>query len=273
MAKKTDWKKTTWGFMLINVLIAIAVVVGVILSIVLALRHYTQHGVEIVVPNITSLYLEEAKIVTAAEGLKLEVIDSTYSKKTPLGTIVEQNPQAGSHVKHGRSIYVIQNAHIRKPVILPNLEDLSLRQAEATIQSLGLTVENITYEPSTYKDIILEVRHADTVIHAGIRLEEGSAVTLVVGQGQGTLEVSVPNIVGMPLSEAQSWLRMNSLRAGMVEYDVEPTEENKSQYIIYSQEPKDGTIIVEGSAVNVKLSLNKEKAITADSEEDEEEFF
>jgi beta-lactam-binding protein with PASTA domain len=211
--------------------------------------------------------------MAASKGLKLEVIDSTYSKKTPLGTIVEQNPQAGSHVKHGRSIYVIQNAHIRKPVILPNLEDLSLRQAEATIQSLGLTIEDITYEPSTYKNIILEVRHADTVIHAGTRLEEGSAVTLVVGQGQGTQEVSVPNIVGLSLTEAQSWLRTNSLRAGIVEYDVEPTEENKTQYIIYSQEPKDGTIIVEGSAVNIKLSLNREKAITADSEGDEEEFF
>ena len=273
MRENTYWKKTTWGFMLINLLAGIFVAVAAVLIVIFSLRHYTQHGVEIVVPNITSMYLEEAKIVVASEGLRLEVIDSTYSQKTPLGTIVEQNPQAGAKVKQGRPIYVIQNAHMRKPVILPNLQDLSLRQAETTIQSIGLTIDNIIYEPSTYKDIILEVRCADTTIYAGTRLQEGSAITLVVGQGQGTQDVNVPNIVGMPLAEAQSWLRSSSLRVGMIEYDVEPTEENKLQYIIYSQEPKDGTIIVEGSAVDIKLSLNREKAITADSEEDEEDFF
>ena len=273
MKDKNFWKQSKLRIILLHVATATLVVVGLLIALIIGLRKSTQHGKEITVPNITSLYVEEAKILTASEGLKIEVIDSTYSQKTPLGTIVEQNPLAGSKVKNGRTIYVIQNANMRKPVILPNLQDLSLRQAESTIQAIGLTLEDIIYEPSTYKNIILEVRHADTTIYAGTRLQEGNAVTLVVGKGQGTKEVSVPNVIGLSLVEALSLLRNASLNIGIIEYDVQPTEDNKTQYIIYSQEPRDGTLIVEGSTVHIKLSLHREKAVTADADEDEEEFF
>ena len=58
-----------------------------------------------------------------------------------------------------------------------------------------------------------------------------------------------------------------------MQYDIPPTEDNIQAYIVYSQEPTSGTIVVEGSSVNLKLSLDIEKTITADNEQDEEEFF
>ena len=51
-----------------------------------------------------------------AQGLKMEVIDSTYSNKKPLGTLVEQTPAAGAKAKSGRVVYVIQNARFKRPV-------------------------------------------------------------------------------------------------------------------------------------------------------------
>jgi beta-lactam-binding protein with PASTA domain len=98
-------------------------------------------------------------------------------------------------------------------------------------------------------------------------------VCLVVGRGQGTEQVSIPTVVGKSLSEARSWLLAHALTTGIVEYDIEPTEENIQEYIVYSQEPSSGTIVVEGSSVNLKLSLDIEKTVTADNEQDEEEFF
>ena len=221
MAKKTSWTQTNWGFVLVNILIAAVVVIVIVLTTITLLRHYTEHGKEIVVPEITSLYIEEAKIVAESEGLHVVVIDSTFSNKTPLGTIVEQNPQAGAKVKHGRNIYAIQNARFRRPVFLPELRDLSLRQAETTIDVLGLQVSEILYEPSTYKNIILDIRQNDSSIVAGTRLEEGTAVTLVVGKGQGTENVTVPSVIGKSLYDARSWLLGNMLTVGVVEYDVD----------------------------------------------------
>ena len=273
MAKKSSFKDTKWGFIGINILIAIIVATVLLVGLVIGLRIYTQHGKEVVVPNITNLYIEEAKIIAEAEGLHITVIDSTYSTKVPLGTLVEQNPKAGAKAKIGRTIYAIQNARFRRPVILPELRDLSLRQAETTVNTLGLKIDKIIYEPSAYKNILLDVRYKGNSIEAGTRLEEGIALTLVVGKGQGTKEVTIPNIIGKSLEDARSWLLASSLSLGSVEYDVPLTEETQSQYIVYQQTPESGTIIVEGSSINLKLSLDIEKTVTADNEQNEEDFF
>ena len=273
MARNTASKGSKLKTILLNSLIAIVVTIILIIVLILGLRHYTEHGQEVVVPHVANLYLEEAKIIAASEGLHIEVIDSTYSTKTPLGTIVEQNPMAGARAKHGRTIYVIQNARYRRPVVLPELRDLSLRQAETTIRVLGLQIAEIIYEPSIYKNIVLDIRQDDTPIVGGTRLEEGSSITLVVGKGKGTKQVAIPTITGKSLEEARSWLLTNSLSLGSVEYDIEPTDETKDQYIVYQQIPESGTVVVEGTTVNIKLSLDIEKAIHQTSQDTSEEDF
>ena len=273
MAKNTASKGSKLKTILLNALIAVVVTIILIIALIFGLRHYTEHGQEVVVPHVANLYLEEAKIIAASEGLHIEVIDSTYSTKTPLGTIVEQNPVAGARAKHGRTIYVIQNARYRRPIVLPELRDLSLRQAETTIRVLGLQIEEIIYEPSIYKNIVLDIRQDDTPIVGGTRLEEGSSITLVVGKGKGTKQVAIPTITGKSLEEARSWLLTNSLSLGSVEYDIEPTDETKDQYIVYQQIPESGTVVVEGTTVNIKLSLDIEKAIHQTSQDTSEEDF
>ena len=270
---KKNHTTSPWKVILTNFLIAVAVAIILLAILLIGLRQYTQHGVEITVPEITELYLEEARIILESEGLHIEVIDSTYSTKVPQGTIVEQTPLAGSKVKNGRTIYVIQNAQMRRPVVLPELRDMSLRQAKATLSSLGLVIDSIAYEPSAYRDIVLDIRMGDSIINAGTRVSEGSPVLLIVGKGQGTEEVTIPTVVGKSLDDARSWLLSHTLTVGIVQYDIPPTEENKLQYIVYSQEPASGTVVVEGTSVNLKLSMDIEKTVTADNEQDEEEFF
>ena len=270
---KNSWKDSKLGFVAKNLLAGVVVVILAIVALVIGLRSYTEHGKEKSVPDITSLYLEEAKIVLEADGLRLEVIDSTYSKKAPLGTIVEQNPRANAKVKNGRTVYVIQNAKMRRPVLLPELHDVSLRQAQTSLRAMGIEVDSIVYEPSTYRDIVLDVRMGDSILVAGSRLEEGSRVVLIVGMGQGTQEVSTPAIVGKTLDEARAWLLAHKLAVGTIEYDIEPTEETETLYVVYSQEPESGTMIVEGSSVNLKLSADLEKTVTADNQQNEEEFW
>ena len=273
MAKNSNAKSFRCGVMLINVLAAVVLVVILVGVVVYGLRKYTQHGVEITVPNIMTMHIAEANILAEAEGLRIEVIDSTYSTKVPLGTIVEQNPSPGSKVKFGRTVYVIQNARFRRPVIMPELRDISHRQAEATIKSLGLGIAEVIYEPSMYKNIILDVRLNDSSLIAGTRLEEGMYVTLIVGKGKGEKFVDVPHLAGKTLEDARSWLLNSSLTLGSVEYDIPPTDETKSNYIIYQQTPQNGTVL-EGTSVNIKLTTDIEKAlITSDEETSEEDFF
>ena len=134
-------------------------------------------------------------------------------------------------------------------------------------------IDSVIYEPSSYRNIVLDIRSGEESLAVGSRLTEGSGVILIVGKGQGTEDVVVPSIVGKSLEEARAWLLSHQLTVGVIAYDIPPTEENIHEYIVYSQSPESGTSIVEGSSVNIKLSVDIEKTVTADNEQDEEDFW
>ena len=266
--------KSNAVFVLRNIGIAIVLIAVGLLCLIVWLRRYTEHGIEVEVPSVTGMYIEEARGLLGSEGLRLEVIDSTWSHTSPLGTIVEQTPGAGSHCKHGRSVYVIVNASSRKRVPLPDLRDMSYRQASGTLRSLGIGVEEVVYEPSEYKDIVLDIRQDGVSVPEGARIEEGSSVTVVVGFGKGTEKVSTPELRGKTLYEARALLLGSYLTVGAIEYDREVTSENSDSFVVYMQEPFVGTMILQGSRVDLQMTTDMEKALLgSQSEEGEEEFF
>lgn len=269
---KTFWNSTT-AFVLKNFFIAAIIVAVLIVGAVKWLGSFTHHGEEVVVPTITGLYVEEAQILAGNEGLTIQVIDSTYSKKEPLGTIVEQNPRAESNAKRGRTVYVIVNAKTVRQVPVPDLRDVSCRQAEATLKALGLEVEGIEYEPSEYKDLVLDLKYNGEHIEPGMRISEGSLITLVVGFGRGTENVEVPNLTGMNLADIRATLLNGRLILGSVTYDAELTEENKHQFVAFSQSVSAGSQLLEGSRIDVQMTTDLQKAVTASAQQSEEDFF
>jgi beta-lactam-binding protein with PASTA domain len=273
MKFSTFWRESRWAFVLKNVLLAIGIGIAVLLILLAYLKRYTEHGIEFEVPDITGMYLEEARSSVESAGLTMVIIDSTYSKKVPLGTVVEQNPPAYSHAKRGRLVYVIINAQHVRQIPLPELHDISYRQAEATLKSLGINVSNYVYEPSEYKDLILDVRQNGQSLAAGDRIDEGSDVVLVIGRGKGTEKIAVPNLCGKTLQEARSILLGKYLTLGIYEYDEAPTDETESLYKVYQQEPNAGKIVLEGSRVDLYLSKDLEKAIISVENTNDEDFF
>lgn len=273
MEFKRFFKDTQLGFIIKNIALAAVLLMVVLIGVNIGIKIYTEHGVEVEVPDVRGYYMEEARIMMESEGLRVELIDSTYSTKTPLGTIVEQNPLPGGHVKRGRAVYVIQNARFRKPVIMPEIRDMSLRQATAALKVINIHVSDIRYEPSTYRNLVLDVRQGDQSIEAGSRLTEGCYVDLIVGMGKGVGEVTVPDLSGKTLTEARSWLLSVLLTLGLTEYDIPPTEDNKANYVVYHQSPAAGEVLQEGSEVNIKLTTDIERVVQEDNEHNEEDFF
>lgn len=278
MKEHTSFLKTRTAFVLYNILAAVIIGLLIMAGVFFWLNRYTEHGKQTSVPSVCGMYLEEAQITLAAQGLKLEVIDSTYSKKVPLGTIVEQNPPANVNVKHGRSIYVIMNARIQRQVPLPELHDVSFRQAQATLNALGLQVDSIRYEPSEYRNLVLDVRYREKAIEAGTRLPEGAGVMLIVGKGNGTEEVVIPDLTGQTLLGARMTLLASKLIVGAVHYDNKETLANSDEletsetYYVYYQKPQGGQWVREGSHVDIYLSDNPDKKPDIVSEDDEDFF-
>jgi len=266
-------KVSIWRYFGVNILVAMIIIIVAVVVVLIGLKKYTDHGHEIEVPQITGLYADEATILLENMGLQLVVIDSTYSNKVPLGTIVEQNPPMESMVKNGRRVYVVVNATAQREVVLPELHDVSYRQAENMLRQLGLVIDSIEYEPSEYRDLVLDVCVDTISLETGDKVREGTKVRMVVGAGRGTEMVKVPDLGGLKLMEARSLLLSEHLTIGKVEYDEEPTAENKEEYVVYCQQPQSNGLLLEGSAVQVKLSKDRSKAVTTNNIEDEEEFF
>lgn len=253
---KTFWKETFAGFILKNILIAVAIIVTVSWMVLIGIDFYTHHGESETIPDLRGSYVEEAEILLAKKGLYPQVIDSVYVRGKKLGTIIDQIPPANSSVKRNRPIYLIINSRSVRQVTLPEINDVSYRQADAMLQSMGLSVSNVEYAPSEFKDLVTDVKYHGRSILPGTRLPEGSSVVLVVGSGLGNSQALVPSLKGLGLDEANQEILSASLIAGSVEYDVTPSG-NEDDYFIYRQRPAAGTSLSAGSRVDVFLTKDK----------------
>ena len=273
MEKRGFFDKSDLKLVVLNVFLALLVGAGLLIGLMAWLKSYTQHGVEVEVEDVRGLVVAEAEPLLSAQGLRLEIIDSTYTDKVPFGTIVDQDPKPLSHAKHGRAVYVIINATTKRQVTMPNLLDISYRQAETTLRGLGLEVDTVfDYEPSAFRDLVLDVKSDGESIQPGEKIPIGTKVRLVVGFGRGTEQTEVPEVLGLTLQDARSLLLSHRLIVGAVSYD-QPEPEDVPQYV-YMQIPQAGEQLLEGEAVTLRLSADIEKAAGGHSIETEnEEWF
>ncbi len=272
---KTFWKETFLGFTVKNLLLAIVVFVAVVWAALIGIDFYTHHGESEIIPDLRGQYVEEAEQVLAKHGLYPQVIDSVYVRDKKLGTIIDQIPPANSTVKSNRAIYLIINSRQVRQVALPDVNDVSYRQADAMLKSIGLNVGSVEYTPSEYKDLVSDVKFRGRSITAGTRIPEGSLLVLVVGNGLGDSISVIPVIKGLGLEEAKQNVLSSSFIIGAVNYDVAPSG-NESNYIIYRQKPAAGSTLPAGSRIDIWLSTDKSmlnKTFDDDKKQDSDEQF
>ncbi|MDD3321514.1 MAG: PASTA domain-containing protein [Paludibacter sp.] len=255
---KHFWKETFGGFVLKNVLLALLIFVALVWGILIGVDYYTHHGEAEIIPDLRGSYVEEAAVVLAKQGLYPMVIDSVYDREKQLGTIIEQIPPANSTVKRNRPIYLIVNSLQVRKVPMPDVNDVSYRQADAMLKSIGLYVSNVEYTPSEYKDLVTDVKYNGVSILSGTRLPEGSAVVLVVGSGLGNNNSIVPAIKGLALEDARQSILSSSFVIGAVNYDETPSG-NESEYFIYRQRPSAGSALPTGSRIDIYLTKDKSR--------------
>ena len=121
MKEKRHFFQSVTGFVTTNILIAIVAAIVILVCVTMWLRGYTLHGKEVTIPSVIGMSQEEADIVLRGNALHLVIVDSTFSDKAPLGTVVEQTPPALSHAKPDRPVYVVMNARTRRMIPLPEL--------------------------------------------------------------------------------------------------------------------------------------------------------
>ncbi len=142
------------------------------------------------------------------------LIDSVYPKGQQPGSIYQQDPLPGSKIKKGRNVYAIIVAVTPEKTVMPNLKNLSLREALGRLESSGLDVERLDYQNYSYKNNIIDQYFEGQPIKEGTELVKGSKIVLKVGIGQDKTKVKVPNLIGMPASETKHLLNLAGMNLG-----------------------------------------------------------
>ena len=176
-------KKITTNIYVRNVLLMLILAVILIAITLFCLNKYTRHNESIEVPDLKGLQVQDAASIIASSSLRYEVVDSVYNQDGVPGAIVEQIPLGKSHVKEGRTISLTVQANSEQLVSMPDLEDASLRQAEALLKALGFSRINIEKVPSQYQDLVFGVAYRGVTVKAGQKIPKNSVLTLRVGDG------------------------------------------------------------------------------------------
>jgi len=142
----------------------------------------TNHNKTVVVPPIEGKQFDQLEPIFRAANLQYQVHDSSYSSDYPALAVLKQYPPAGSKVKEGRKIFLSVNQRNPPTVVVPDLVDGSVINAEAVLRSSQLKLGNIELVPGPYQ-IVKEMRYSGQAIVASSLVPKGALIDLVVMDG------------------------------------------------------------------------------------------
>jgi len=164
-------------------LAAAAVLILVFLSLQW-LKSTTNHGEFVEVPDFSKMSVMEMREAVEEAGLRYQVLDSSdFNPDYPRFSILDQNPPAGNKVKSNRKIYFTVNPSGYKKVSVPDIIQVTQRNAASMLRAVGLDVERVTYIDELGKDMVYRMKYKGKYLSPGDRLPKTSKVELICGNG------------------------------------------------------------------------------------------
>lgn len=202
-----------------QLLLAMGAIVVLCFIILRWLSFTTNHGEFIAVPVLKGKSLSVASLALEELDLVMEVQDSAnYNPNYPKFSVIDQDPKPGAKVKEDRKIYITVNPSGYRKVTVPDLKELTFRQAKPTLEALGFKVGKITYVNNIAKDLVLNVQYRGVDIKNNQRLPKTTAIDLILGNGNSgqiveevvndSLAITEPE-VGLPEIEPETELDFN----------------------------------------------------------------
>ena len=223
--------------------IAIVLVVLLLWLTLKVLNLYTHQGDDIEVPGLTGIRIDKLDEMDFEGDFNYLVIDSVYDDHFSKGEIVLQDPPPGSKVKSGRKIYVTIVASQPEMVVMPDLVDLSLRQALSELKANSLKLDKLEFVPNFAKNAVLAQRIEGDTINVGTEVLKGTPIELVLGAGLNNDKIDLPFLIGKTENEAIKILNNSGLNVGYLKY-LDGRDKVHSR--VYEQQPQP----VEGAKAN-----------------------
>ena len=225
----------------------VAIAAAVVLLGLLAFFFLRGSGGKVVVPDVTGMTQEEAVKELEDAGLEVKVTeaDEKEAGDADEGTVVEQNPPAGTEVDEGDQEEIV----VVPPKTLIEVPDVRKQnQADATkaLQDAGLQV-SVTREFSNTVDKGLVISQSPA---AGQKVPPGTTVGIAISEGPQVKNVDVPDVVGMTKADAQKELT----DAGLKVVIAENPSEDVAKGTVITQLPGAGESVAPGTSIGIVVS-------------------
>jgi len=242
--------------------IGIIILIGIIflITVFYSIKIYTHHSKSFPLPDFKGLTEYQFQYLFKKNNLRYSIIDSVYLDNVPKGTVIEQVPKAGEHVKKNRNIFLTINAWSEEQVLIPDLKDYSLRNAKVVLESYGLKPGDLIYIPSEYTNLVLGQQLYGKLVEQGTIVPKGTSIDLLIGRGLGKELTSVPNLLGLEKSVAEQIVQRVFLFIGGIILDESiVTSEDSARAFIWKQNPvsRSGAMLNVGASIDIWLTTNE----------------
>src|SRR6056297_56642 len=232
-----------WFYFILGAGAVLAALIGVLVNFII-MAEYTNFIEGVTVPDVTKISLDDTQALLTDYGRRYEVLDRRANAAYPANFIIDQSPQPLQLVKPNRKVYLTVNTEVRPKAVVPNVVDLSFRNARIQLENYGFTLGTTSYESSRFRNTVLRQS-----LTPGDTVARGAAVNLVISDGLGDRIVSVPDITGLRLSQAQQQVRQAGLRVGEIRY--QPSREEPNTVLSFSPAAEE---LTEGTQLTLLVS-------------------
>jgi len=182
---KTFFKFLVSRTFLIQLGLAVLATVVLVFVVLRWLSSTTNHGEFVEVPDVAKMSVMDMRKAVEEANLRYEVLDSAnYNPDYPRFSIIEQDPAAGNKVKENRKLYLTVNPSGYKKVTIPNVIQVTQRNATSMLRAVGLDVQRVTYIDQIGKDMVYYVKYNGKQVSEGQKIPKTSKVELVCGNGR-----------------------------------------------------------------------------------------
>jgi beta-lactam-binding protein with PASTA domain len=181
------------------------------------IKSYTNHGEALKLPDFQGLTLEQLEENKYTAVFDFIVTDSVFSSDAKPGSIIKQNPSPDSKVKRGRNVYITVVAMTPEMTLMPDLKDLTVRQAVSSLKSSGLKIGKLLFVPDMADNAVLGQYFAGDTLLTGDELIAGSEIDLLIGK-ENNNPAPIPFLIGLTESSAIDLVHISSFNTGKVMY-------------------------------------------------------
>lgn len=200
------------------------------------------------VPNVVNEDVDKATEILKEAGLRVNVLEEIYDVEVPEGNVISQYPEAGEMVKKNR-VVTLEVSKGPEIVEVPDVKGQNLRDAEIILIDSGFKVApDISY---IYDPKVVEGNVIRQIPDARSKEEQGTEITLVVSKGPQPEYITMPDLRGMTLSEAEEKLNKVRLKINTVTH-ADSTKFFSGQ--VASQSVQPNSTILQGESVDIVVS-------------------